>query len=297
MPSFQEGISQAIPAHAAYLTFDIDPVADRAGLAAALRALQPLLDGRQIVLGVGAALAAAFDKKIPGLVDFGGIAGSRVTLPATPAALWCWLRAEERGELVHLGRRVRQALGPAFSLQQQVDAFCYRGGRDLSGYEDGTENPQGEAAPATAIVDAGAGALAGSSYVAVQQWRHDFERLEAMAPAAQDAMIGRRRSDNAELDDAPAAAHVKRTAQENFEPPAFVLRRSMPWAAGAEAGLYFTAFGTSFAAFEAQLRRMSGAEDGIVDALFQLSQPLSGSYFWCPPLRNGRVDFSLLGLL
>ncbi|MBI3283785.1 MAG: Dyp-type peroxidase [Burkholderiales bacterium] len=290
MPAFQQGIVLAIPAHASYLSFTLKPGADPALARAALQALQP--DGRALVLGVGAALAALFDKKIAGLRDFGGIAGSRVPLPATPAALWCWLRADERGELVHQARPVLQALAPAFDLQRQVYAFSYAGGRDLSGYQDGTENPRDEAALATAIV--GAGRMAGSSYVAVQQWRHDFARLEAMPPVAQDAMIGRRKSDNAELEDAPESAHVKRTAQEEFEPPAFVLRRSMPWAGGSEAGLYFSAFGTSFYAFEAQLRRMSGAEDGVVDALFQFTQPLSGSYFWCPPLRDDLVDFSLL---
>ena len=36
---------------------------------------------------------------------------------------------------------------------------------------------------------------------------------------------------------------------------------------GNEGGLVFVAFGHSFDAFEAQLRRMSGAEDGITDAL------------------------------
>lgn len=81
----------------------------------------------------------------------------------------------------------------------------------------------------------------------------------------QDHTIGRERGSNEEIDDAPESAHVKRTAQESFEPEAFVLRRSMPWAEGNEGGLVFTAFGHSLDAFEAQLRRMSGAEDGITE--------------------------------
>jgi putative iron-dependent peroxidase len=118
-----------------------------------------------------------------------------------------------------------------------------------------------------------------------------------MPPAGQDAMIGRRREDNAEIDDAPPSAHVKRTAQESFDPQAFVLRRSMPWAEGARAGLVFVAFGRSFDAFEAQMRRMVGAEDGITDALFRFTRPLTGAYFWCPPLAgDGRLDLRALGL-
>lgn len=40
----------------------------------------------------------------------------------------------------------------------------------------------------------------------------------------------------------------------------------MPWADVHQAGLVFVAFGNSFDAFDALLRRMVGAEDGIVDA-------------------------------
>jgi len=68
----------------------------------------------------------------------------------------------------------------------------------------------------------------------------------------------------------------------------------MPWSCGTQSGLYFVAFGHSLDAFEAQLKRMSGAEDGLVDALFDFSQPLTGSYFWCPPMRDGVVDLSLI---
>jgi putative iron-dependent peroxidase len=99
-----------------------------------------------------------------------------------------------------------------------------------------------------------------------------------------------------ELADAPDSSHVKRTAQESFTPEAFVLRRSMPWIEGTRAGLMFVAFGRSFDAFEAQLRRMIGAEDGICDALFRFTQPISGAYYWCPPVRNGGLDLRALGL-
>jgi putative iron-dependent peroxidase len=111
-----------------------------------------------------------------------------------------------------------------------------------------------------------------------------------------DLSIGRHRAGNEEIDDAPPSAHVKRTAQESFSPPAFVLRRSMPWASGLESGLVFVAFGRSLDAFEAQLRRMLGLEDGIVDALFRFTRPLTGAYYWCPPLADGRLDLRVLGI-
>jgi putative iron-dependent peroxidase len=41
---------------------------------------------------------------------------------------------------------------------------------------------------------------------------------------------------------------------------------------------------------------MIGAEDGIVDPPFKLSQPISESYFGCPPMRNGKLNLRALGL-
>jgi putative iron-dependent peroxidase len=187
-------------------------------------------------------------------------------------------------------------LQPAFRRERSVDGFKYDRGLDLTGYEDGTENPQGAAAVAAAIVDGGGLGRDGSSFVAIQQWVHDLDRFEAMSQHARDNIIGRRRNDNAELDDAPISAHVKRTAQESFDPEAFVHRRSMPWADAGGEGLMFVAFGRSLDAFEAQLRRMAGLEDGILDGLFRFTHPVSGGFYWCPPVANGRLDLTAIGI-
>jgi len=68
------------------------------------------------------------------------------------------------------------------------------------------------------------------------------------------------------------------------------------WAEGTRGGLNFVAFGKSFDAFEAQLKRMIGAEDGITDALFKFTSAISGSYLWCPPMRGKNLDLRALGL-
>ena len=192
------------------------------------------------------------------------------------------------------GVSVDALLGSAFRADRVLDAFIHGSGRDLTGYEDGTENPKGKAAIAAAVSERKG--IAGSSFVAVQQWQHDLSRYDAMSTEEQDHCIGRRRSDNEELEHAPESAHVKRTAQESFDPEAFVVRRSMPWAEGRDCGLLFTAFGCSFDAFEAQFRRMLGVEDGTMDALLTFTRPLTGAYFWCPPVKGKKLDLSLLGL-
>jgi len=40
----------------------------------------------------------------------------------------------------------------------------------------------------------------------------------------------------------------------------------------------------------------AGAEDGIADALFKFTRLVTGAYFWCPPLREGRLNLQLLGV-
>ena len=35
---------------------------------------------------------------------------------------------------------------------------------------------------------------------------------------------------------------------------------------------------------------MSGAEDGIADAPFDFTPPVSTAYCWCPPMHDGRID-------
>lgn len=291
----QAGILDPVPAQARHVFFSlhagVDPVP-------ALRALAGVAGDGRVVAGIGTGVASALRRDVPGLRAFPAFPGKHA-VPATQHALWCWLRAadgEDGGHLLQASRRIEDRLASAFGVAGALNVFRHDGGRDLTGYEDGTENPHDDDAVAAAITRGLGAGFDGASFAAFQQWQHDFASFEAIPADAQDNAIGRRRSDNGELADAPASAHVKRTAQEDFDPEAFVVRRSMPWIEGARAGLAFLAFGKSFDAFEAQMRRMTGEEDGIVDALFGFSRPLTGAYFWCPPVRKGRLDLRGLGI-
>lgn len=286
MTHAQPGIlATPVPAQARHLFFALEAAE---ALPAALDRLATRVDGETIVAGLGPSLLQALGRHLDGLRAFPVLDGAPVDIPSTQHALWCWLRGDDRGELLHRSRELIAALAPALRLVQASDAFRYREGRDLTGYEDGTENPEGEEAVAAAIT------ADGGSFAAVQHWVHDLDHFQRLPQAEQDDIIGRRHSDNEELEDAPASAHVKRTAQESFAPEAFVVRRSMPFSDGEQAGLLFLAFGHSLDAFEAQLKRMAGLEDGIVDALFRFSRPTSGGYYWCPPRQDGRLDLRLL---
>lgn len=293
MSNIQSGILADVPRLARYLVFSLKAEADPT---TSLQLLTNTDFSDSAVIGLGRSLVTALGKNIEGLKSFPVYSGPGFDVPSTPASLWIWLRGNDRGELLHQSLEIQQLLADSFELDNVIDAFQYKDSRDLSGYIDGTENPQGDDAVNAAIVQSQGSGLDGSSFVAVQQWVHDLLHFKSMTITEQDNTIGRRISDNEEIEDAPESAHVKRTAQEDFEPEAFVVRRSMPWADADKNGLVFVAFGHSVDAFEALLKRMVGEDDGTVDALFNFTQPISGSYFWCPPTKNGQLDLSALGL-
>jgi len=290
----QKGILLPVSLHARYLEFNID-LADE--ISTALSNLGALKLEDIYIIGLGSLLVELLGKKVEALRDYPDFANPEVVIPAKQAALWICIRGEDRGEIAMRSQKIVSMLEPAFKQARLVDGFKYDIGRDLTGYEDGTENPVGEDAVNAAIFQNRESGLDGSSFVAVQQWLHDFDAFNAMSESDQDDVIGRHRVSNEEFD-APESAHVKRTAQESFSPEAFVVRRSLPWSDANGNGLMFIAFGSSFDAFESQMNRMIGLDDNIYDGLFSFTRPVTGGYYWCPPVNSeGRLDLTAIGSL
>lgn len=287
----QFGIIDNIPTLARYQYFRLKPGADPKQ---SLLALSKLTVSNDVVVGFGQSLLMALNTEISGMRKMPEFTGKGIEIPTTPHALWCWIRGSDRGDLLHKARKIRTTLAEAFEVDHTTDAFQYDKSRDLTGYEDGTENPTGEDALVAGLMQSDQQGLDGSSFVAVQTWVHDLDKFQAMSHTDQNNTFGRDQESNEELDDAPQSAHVKRTAQEDFDPEAFVVRRSMPWANETEEGLVFVAFGKSFDAFEALMSRMIGADDGIIDGLFGFTRPVTGSYFWCPPIKDGKLDLTVV---
>ena len=292
----QLGILAPAANHVCYLSFDRLVHVEPKMVRTLLNCLVDKVDGEAVVMGVGAPLVQWLQVDVPGLKPFPALLAAGINVPSTQHDLWLMLRQGDQGELFHRAAELIELLREGFEVGQRVEGFKYREGRDLTGYEDGTENPEGEDALAAAVSAAPANGLCGSSFVAVQQWQHDFDAFRRLGPEQRDHIMGRRLSDNEELADAPESAHVKRTAQEDFDPEAFIIRRSTPWRDGTRGGLHFVAFGHSLYAFEAQMQRMLGMDDGIVDGLFQISRPVTGEYYWCPPMHGKSLDLTLLGL-
>jgi putative iron-dependent peroxidase len=289
MNSPQPGVLAPVPKHAQFLQFSV-----RSGgsdIPKTLATLSNLAGGNNVVVGLGLSVLQRLGIEVAGIKAFPTHVSCGIDIPATPHSLCLWVRGDDPGHLMHLSRKINRVLAAEFRASSVVDAFQFDTNRDLTGYEDGTENPVGDAALNAIRITHPDTLLDGSTFMVVQRWEHDLDFMDSLDRRAQDEIFGRTRDTNEEMDDAPESAHIKRTEQESFDPHAFLLRRSMPWVHGQRQGLMFLAFTKRLEAFEVQLARMVGIEDGVTDGLFRYSTPISGSYYWCPPVASGKLDF------
>ena len=81
--------------------------------------------------------------------------------------------------------------------------------RDLLGFVDGTENPEGAAARAAVLIGEEDPAFAGGSYVIVQKYLHDLDAWDALPVEEQERAIGRTKLDDIELADERQARRTR----------------------------------------------------------------------------------------
>jgi putative iron-dependent peroxidase len=273
-----------------YLELDLRPGVDAGGVRAVIATLEgprSTTGGANVVLAFGArAWAAAGGALPPGFGDFTDRVGpDGFTMPADQHDLWVWVSGSGYDVVFDTARTIALAFADIAELASQRAGFTYQDSRDLSGFEDGTENPPLDEAPATASVPDGTPG-AGGSVVLFQRWVHDLPALHAHPLAEQEAIIGRTKDTSEELDDAdkPADAHISRVVIEEDGEELEVFRRSVPYGDLEEHGLLFVAFSADQARLERMLDRMVGAGDGIRDRLTTWSTPRAGAFYFAPPL-------------
>jgi putative iron-dependent peroxidase len=219
------------------------------------------------------------------LVPFAPLADGPRLAPATPADLFLHLHSDSHAANFALARAVRQRLGGAVRVVEEIAGFRTLGGRDLTGFVDGTENPKGKERPKAAIVGAEDPAFIGGSYVSLQRYVHRLSQWEALPVTDQELAVGRTKADDQEIDDKPASAHIARVVIEEDGEELQILRHSLPYGTTSENGLYFVAYGRSPRPFrrmlEAMVRRDAG---GQYDRLLDYTSPVTGAAFFCPSI-------------
>ena len=100
-----------------------------------------------------------------------------------------------------------------------------------------------------------------------------------MPVAAQEATIGRREADSAELDPPPPTSHVARTDQEQFGK---IFRRNIAYGSVAQHGTIFVGFSADQRILAAMLESMVGDGSGPPDELISFTRALTGAYYVIP---------------
>jgi len=230
------------------------------------------LDGRlSCIAGIGSAL---WDRLAPGaprpaeLRPFAPIDGPAHRAPSTPGDLLFHIRAERADLCFELERLLLGRLRGAITVADEVHAFRYFDARDLLGFVDGT-------------------AFAGGSYVVVQKYVHDLDAWNALDTGTQEAIIGRTKADNIELDDDAARPSHKSlaTIDDGAGGELDILRDNMPFGrpAAGEFGTYFIGYAGRLWVIEQMLQRMFlGEPPGRYDRILDFSTALTGTTFFVP---------------
>lgn len=275
-----------------YLEFELHPGVDPVRLVqtlASLREPRTTTGGANLVVGVSPTLwrTVAPDDCPSGVVDFAPIVGPQgFTFPATQHDAWVWVSGPSYDVVFDVARLAATALDGVARLADHTSGFTYRDSRDLSGFIDGTENPDLDEAADVALVPAGQPGE-GSSVVLVQRWFHDLAAFDALPVPDQERVFGRTKDLSVELegDALPEDAHISRVVTEDEHgDEREIFRRSTSIGDVTAHGLEFVGFTGDQTIIDLMLHRMAGAEDGIRDQLTRFSTPVTGSYYVVPSI-------------
>jgi putative iron-dependent peroxidase len=270
----------------AYLEFDAVPGAEPRDLLtrfADLREPRTTIGGVNLVSGfrpelwrdrAGApapAALAGFESPVVGPDGF--------TMPATQHDVVLWLSGSAYDVVFDVARDAIAAVAPVATVADETSSWPYHHDRDLTGFEDGTENPSLAKAPEIALVPPGTPG-AGGSVLLLQRWEHNAPAWESLPVPAQEAAMGRIKADSVEIEDKPESSHVARTDQDDF---GHVFRRNMPYGTVTDHGTMFVGFAAEQGPLARMLDSMAGLS-GPRDELTRYTTPVSGAYYFVPSL-------------
>lgn len=249
-------------------------------------------DDLRCVVGIGALLwDRLFDLRRPAhLHPFEPIIGQRHTAPATPGDLLIHLRAGHTDLCFEAARVITGRLADFTDIVDEVHGFRYFDERNVLGFVDGTENPEGSEATDAVLIGSQDPDYAGGSYVVVQKYTHDLSAWDRTSVHDQELAMGRTKSDDLELDDAakPTNAHIALNVITDADGnERAIVRENMPFGnlQAGEFGTYFIGYAADPTITEQMLRNMFiGDPPGNHDRILDFSTAQTGSLYFVPSL-------------
>ena len=222
------------------------------------------------------------------LHPFARIAGTRHTAPATAGDLLFHIRAHRLDLCFELAQRLMGRLAGYAKVLDEVHGFRSFDERDLLGFVDGTENPEGAAALASVLIGAEDPDFAAGSYVVVQKYLHDLDAWDRLPVEEQERAIGRSKLSDIEMaeDVKPANSHVAlNTIVDDDGEQRQIVRRNMPFGrvGTGEYGTYFIGYARDPEVIEQMLTNMFiGKPPGNYDRILDFSSAVTGTLFFVP---------------
>jgi putative iron-dependent peroxidase len=179
------------------------------------------------------------------------------------------------------------------TVARETPAFIYRNSLDLTGFIDGTGNPEPEDQHDRGIIPDGQPG-AGGSFCIAQRWVHDLNYFNGLPLTEQEALFGRTKADSTRLDVQPPRSHLSHvelrqgdTADASKPKRGEMVRRSTPYAFhDGTIGLYFMGFCREQAPLRERMEAIYGMNGQPRDALTDYSTPASGSYYFAPSVES-----------
>jgi putative iron-dependent peroxidase len=238
-------------------------------------------------LGLSHLIWDTLDTKRPLLLTaFPHITGKDIEIVPTDVDLVLHIRSSRHDATYQLGRLLFDAFGKSVALVEEVHCFKYLDNRDLTGFVDGTENPEGEKRKMVALVDDEDPDFKNGSYFNLMRFVHDLAKWEKEDLKTQEDTYGRTKHTNEEYPSAEKSvhAHTKRTSLKDEHGRSLeILRHSMPFASLTEKGLMFASYSKTPVIFNRMLESMvKGDEHGNTDHLMKYTRATTGQAFFVP---------------
>jgi putative iron-dependent peroxidase len=285
MSTSQPGIFALGTASHAYLELDARPGGspqDIVAAVASLREPRTTMGGVNLVAGFRPELWREVlpDDAPAQLEGFNhDLAGSDgFVMPATQHDAVLWLSGSAYDVVFDTARAAIAVMAAVATVAEEASSWPYQHDRDLTGFIDGSENPDlVDALEVAVIADGSPGA--GGTILLLQKWTHDATAWESLPIAEQEQVIGRTKAESVELDPKPHDSHVGRTDQDALGK---IFRRNMPYGTVTDHGTMFVGFSAEQERLRAMLENMAGAADGVRDALTRYTHPVTGAYYFVP---------------
>ncbi|MBF0240339.1 MAG: Dyp-type peroxidase [SAR324 cluster bacterium] len=226
------------------------------------------------------------------LKTFQTISGSQQQIPATGGDILFHVHSSRPDLNYELLQPLLEQLGSQVSVVEDVQAKQYLDSRDLTGFIDGTENPEGDERAEAALIGEEDPEFAGGSYVFSQRFVHKMTSWNKLSQGEQENIIGRTKPDSVELaeDVKPPTSHISRVVIEEEGDELQIVRHSLPYySLSGEKGLFFLAYTKDLTIVDKMLSNMFGTSgDGLTDHLMNYTTPVTGAMFFTPSLETLR---------